>query len=161
MKLRLKPQHAALIALAIFVIGIAVTSLLGLYSTKTLKIPAVLTSADYAGQYDPGDIRGSYTFADISSLYGVPLEDLAAAFGQDVRSASVLKCKDLGTLYAGAPAEIGTASMRLFVAYYTGLPYEPSGDTYLPETAAVILLENGGLNDARRSYLAAHTINII
>ena len=153
----IKPKHAAVLTLLIFIIGIFATSQLGLYSTKTQKTPAVLDSAGYNGQYDPGDIRGSYTFSDISRLYGVPLSDLAAAFGQNERTAAVLKCKDIEALYADTPYEIGTASVRLFVAWYTNLPYEPVTGEYLPDTAASILLSKGDLSDERLMYLKDHT----
>ncbi len=156
--MRMKPQFAALIALAIFIAGIGITSLLGVYSTETQKNPAKLDLIEYDGQYDPADIRGSFTFVDISGLYGVPIEDLAAAFGQDARTAEVLKCKDIESIYEESAYEIGTASMRLFVAYYTGLPYTPTSDEYLPETAVAILVETGNLSSERAAYLESHTV---
>ena len=54
-------------------------------------------------------------------------------------------------------AEIGTASVRLFVAFYKGMPYDLSTDTYLPESAAVILRARN-LSSEQAAYLAAHTV---
>ncbi len=155
--MKIKPQLAIVITLIICVAGIAVTSALGLYNTKTTKTPSKLDQAGYTDQNDPSDIRGSYTFSDISSLYSVPLEDLSAAFGQSFKTAAALKCKDLETLYAGSPEEIGTASMRMFVAFYLGLPYDLAGETYLPDSAASILREKGAMTPDQGSYLNTHT----
>lgn len=158
--MKIKPQLAILITLIISIIGIAATTAAGLYSTKTTKTPAKLDQPGYADQYDPGDIRGSYSFSDISSLYDVPLEDLSAAFGQTSKAAATLKCKDLESIYTDSPEEIGTASMRMFVAYYLGLPYEPADDTFLPDTAAKILKEKGAMTSEQSNYLDTHTVTI-
>lgn len=154
--MKIKPQLAFLITLVIFIVGIAATSALGLYNTKTNKEPAKLDQAGYTNQNDPGDIRGSYTFSDISSLYGVALDDLSDAFGQSGSTSAATKCKDLATIYASSPEEIGTASMRMFVAFYLGLPYAPTEDTYLPDSAANILKEKGAMTVEQKSYLDAH-----
>ena len=50
-----------------------------------------------------------------------------------------------------------TASVRLFVAFYKGMPYDLSTDTYLPESAAVILRVRN-LKNEQAVYLAAHTV---
>lgn len=158
--MKIKPQLAFFITLMIFVAGIVTTSALGLYNTTTTKEPAKLDEAGYTDQNDPGDIRGSFTFSDISSLYGVPLEDISSAFGQSVQTAAALKCKDLETLYADSTEEIGTASMRMFVAFYLGLPYEPAEDAFLPDSAAKVLKEKGTMTSEQSSYLDTHTAAI-
>ena len=65
--------------------------------------------------------------------------------------------KELEEMYAGSEQEIGTASVRLFVAFYNGLPYDLSTDIYLPESAAA-LLRARNLSSEQAAYLAAHTV---
>ena len=60
-------------------------------------------------------------------------------------------------MYAGSAQEVGTASVRLFVAFYLGLPFDLSTDIYLPESAAAILGERS-LTPEQAAYLAAHTL---
>jgi hypothetical protein len=156
--MKLKPQIAVLAVLVIFAAGILFTNVAGLWSTTSTKTPSKIANLEAADAYDPDDIRGSFTFGDISSLYGVPLEDLAAAFGVDEKVAASFKCKDLEGLSEDAAYEIGTASVKLFTAYYTGLPYTPTEETYLPESAAEVLLAHGAMTPEQSEYLAAHTV---
>lgn len=157
--MKLKPQTAILAALAIFISGIFLTSAAGLWNTQSTKIPARLDIQQYSGAYDPADIRGSYTFSEISSLYQIPLSDLAAAFGVGEQDASGFKCKDLETIYADSAYEIGTGSVRMFTAFYLGLPYEPTEEDYLPEPAAEILSERGSMTQEQQDYLQTHTVS--
>ena len=156
--MKIRPQIAIIITLMIFVSGIAISSATGLWTTKSTKTPVKLTDPSYAGEYDPADIRGSYTFADISSLFNVPIEDLSAAFGFDASSAATFKCKDLETIYENSEFEVGTASVRMFVAYYLGLPYEPTEETYLTDTAVNILNEKGNLTPDQKIYIDSHAV---
>lgn len=158
--MKLKPQTAILIVLAIFISGIAITSAAGVWTTKTTKVPAKLTDTEYSGMYNPADIRGSYTFSDISRLYDIPVEDLCAAFGIDEEQVSDFKCKDLESIFAESPYEIGTASVRMFTAYYLGEPYDPAEVVYLPDTAVNILMERGSMTQAQREDLESHKIPV-
>ena len=156
--MKVKPQAAIAVTLIVFVFGILITSAAGIWTTKMAKTPAKLRDAQFSGAYDPSDIRGSHTFSDISALYGIPLEDLAAAFGIDESAANTFKCKDLESIYGGSPNEIGTASVKMFAACYLGLPYDPTEETYLPQSAAQILTEKGAMSQAQRDYLQSHTV---
>ncbi len=158
MKLTSKP-----LALAILVIlfgGIMVTTAMNWWKTESSKQPAVFTDGELAGEYNPADIRGSYTFGEVSDLFEIPLADLAIAFqipaGTD---AAAFSLKTLETIYAGLPQEIGTSSVRLFAAWYKGLPYDITEDTYLLPEAVEILKRQGALTADQESYLASHTIS--
>jgi hypothetical protein len=86
---------------------------------------------------------------------------LAQAFGVSSESdAAVFQVKELETIYADQEYEIGTASVRLFVAFYTGLPYEIVGDLYLPKRAVEMLKSHADLTSEQIDYLDAHTIAI-
>jgi hypothetical protein len=151
---------AGLILLILFG-GIAFSNATGWWQTESSKSPATFTDGEFAGQPNPADIRGSYTFGDISRSFDVPVQILGQAFGIPAEAdAATYAIKDLETLYADQQFEIGTASIRLFVAFYTGLPYDLIDDTYLPATAVVILKARGTLSQEQLSYVEAHSLDL-
>ena len=68
------------------------------------------------------------------------------------------KLNGLETIYAGSDFEIGTSSIRLFIAWYKGLPFEITEDIYLPKSAADILTNYVPLNQEQIDYLEGHVI---
>ncbi len=157
MKLNSKTLAVALAALLFG--GVAIAKVAGLWITESNKIPAKITSGEAAGQYNPADIRGSYSFQDVANAFAIEPKVLLDAFGIQGKTATEMKNKDLETIYAGAPQEIGTSSMQAFVALYKGLPMELT-DEYLPKTAADILLSTGKLTQQQKDYLATHTVDL-
>lgn len=172
--MKLKPTTTFLIALVFVAAGIAATIATGLWQTESDKTPrkldlaAVETAVTAGGgtadgdaaavQYDPADIRGSYSFGEISTLYGVPLSDLARAFGLSEAEAGDFQAKALESRYPDAAEELGTASIRMFVAYYLGLPYTPTEETWLPRTAVEVLTASGRMTAQQAAYASAHAI---
>jgi hypothetical protein len=109
---------------------------------------------------NPADIRGSYTFGDVQANFGVPAELLVQAFQVDTTDATAFPVKELETQYEDSAVEIGTASVRLFVALYTGLPYDLTLETsYLPDSA-VLILQTRELTAEQNDYLEAHSISL-
>ncbi len=158
--MKIKPQTTIIIAASIVIAGIAITSVTGLWATQSTKIPQKLKEEQYSGQYDPSDIRGSYTFLDISNIFDIPLADLSGAFIVDENKAAAFQCKDLEVIFSQTTNEIGTESVRMFVAFYKGLPYELTSDTYLPENAASILENKSAITADQLAYLENHTVII-
>jgi hypothetical protein len=97
--------------------GILFSSALGWWSTVSSKTPATYTEGEFAGQADPADIRGSYTLGDIERNFDVPMEVLAQAFAVQSDDLAAFQVKSLEEQYAESPVEIGTSSVRLFVAF--------------------------------------------
>ena len=155
MKLTAKPLAA--IVIAIMFGGIFFSSALGLWQTESTKVAATYIEGEYAGQANPADIRGSYTFGDVEKNFKLPAEILVKAFGVKTEDPAAFQVKSLEEIYAESPLEVGTASVRLFVAFYLGLPIDLSTDMYLPEAAAVLLQEKN-LSVEQKSYLETHTI---
>ncbi len=147
---------AAIVVVALFG-GILFSSAMGWWETKSTKQAARFTGGEFAGQADPADIRGSYTFADIDSNFGVPPAVLAEAFGVEAGNAEAYAVKDLESRYGGSAYHVGTSSVRLFVAWYLGMPYTLGADTYLPESA-VRVLRTRNLSSEQVAYLEAHTV---
>ena len=159
--MKLKAHTTLLAAALIVAAGIAATMFTGLWQTVGTRVPKKLEAAvavPLAGQtaYDPADIRGSYTFGDITAYYGIPLATLAEAFHVVESEAEAFQVKALETLWAG-DVEIGTASVRMFVACYLGLPYTPAEEVWLPASAAQILATQAVMTDTQAAYVAAHT----
>src|SRR6056297_59631 len=161
MKLR-SPQIALLSLIFVFG-GILVSMLTGLWQSESSKVPATYTSGEFSGQYNPADIRGSYSFADVASAFGVPADILVQAFGfETYENPKDLQIKLFEDVYGVIDGkEIGTDSMRLFVALYLGLPYTPEEDTGLPLRSVQSLLEAGKVDSESASeYRQEYAVDI-
>ena len=149
------------LATIVFVIlfgGILFSSAMGWWQTESTKEAATFSEGEFAGLPNPADIRGSYTFGDVENNFSVPAGTLAQAFGVTTDDPATFGVKNLETIYADQEYEIGTASVRFFVALYTGLPYEIVDDTYLPKRAVEMLKSHVTLTADQITYLDAHAI---
>lgn len=143
--MKLRSAHLAVLVLVAVFGTILVTSLTGAWVTTTTRIPGQISEGEFAGASDPADIRGSYSFDDVQAAFGVPVPVLAQAFGVPEAGAGAYAAKDLEEAYGDVGGmEIGTDSLRLFVALYTGVPYTPEETTGLPESAWEILRSRDG-----------------
>jgi hypothetical protein len=141
--------------------GIAFASAMGWWATESSKVPASFAEGEFAGQANPADIRGSYTFGDISNSFDVAPAVLAQAFGVQTDEPAAFAVKELESLYADSGFEIGTTSIRLFVAYYTGLPFDTTGqEIYLPKSATEILMAKNNLAPEQLAYLEKYTAEL-
>jgi polyferredoxin len=160
----MKPVFAGIALVVILFGGIGVSKVFNLWITESTKVPAKYTSGEGSGQYNPADIRGSYTFNDINKSFDVPVKDLAEAFGTNNAGDLVsFKVKELETIYAqykGTEKEIGTENVRYFVALYKGLPYKLEGDKYLPKPALKVLEASGKLTEEQKKYVQSHLVDI-
>lgn len=128
MKLR-SPLIALVLAVA-FIGGIGLTIAFNLWKTESGKNVADLQK--------PADIKGSHNFSLIAEAFAIPLTDLLAAFGE--KEKTDIQCKELEAVYEDlSGGEIGTDSVRLFVALYRGLDFTPEETTLLPRSAYPIL----------------------
>ena len=149
----------AIIMLVMLFGAIAFSSVMGWWVTESTKQPVAFTEGEFAGQANPADIRGSYTFGDVAKSFDVTPEILAKAFGITEGVPASFAVKELEAIYLDSGYEIGTVSVRLFVAFYTGLPFDTTGqEIYLPQSAADILLAKGNLTPEQIAYLEKHTV---
>jgi len=155
--MNLTSKTLAALVVAILFGGIFFSSAMGWWQTESTKEAAKITTGEFAGQANPADIRGSYTFGDVEKNFAVPSAVLAEAFGIKDDNPAAFAVKSLEEMYAGSAQEIGTASVRLFVAFYKGMLYDLSTDTYLPESAAAMLRARK-LSSEQAAYLGAHTV---
>ena len=162
--MKVKSYAVALIVLLVIFGSVAVTSYLGQWKTTTDKVPAKYTQGEASGEYNPADIRGSYTFTQIEDAFGIPLEELGVAFGvKDPSKYATFQVKELETIYeplAASGKEVGTDSVRIFVALYKGLPITLTETTYLPRPAADILKAKATLNQEQQEFIDKHTVDI-
>ncbi len=141
--------------------GIALSSAMGWWATESTKKPTTFTEGEFAGLANPADIRGSYTFGDIANAFDITPEILAQAFNVSTADPAAFAVKDLEAIYFESGYEIGTNSVRMFVAFYTGLPFDLTiEETVMPQTAIDILLVKGNLTPEQVSYLETHTVNL-
>jgi len=162
--MKIKSLHLGILVIVFIFGGIAATSATNMWQTTNAKVAATIKTGEFAGQANPADIKGSYTFADVNKNFNVPVQDLAKAFAlDDVKDPAAFKNKDLEARYAElakSGKEIGTGSVRMFVAYYLGLPYDPGENTWLPVPAAEILKQRGKMTPAQAKYVEEHTVQI-
>lgn len=160
--MELKAKPLGIIVIVVLFGSIGLTTAAGWWRSYPGKTPTTFATGEAAGQANPADIRGSYTFGDISRAFQVPLDALSMGFGLPAEGdASVFRVKELETTYASLAAEgraIGVDSVRLFVALYTGSPFEIVGDIYLPAQAVRILTEKAKLTPDQAAYLQAHEV---
>lgn len=162
--MKIKSKSLAVIIMVFIFGSVALTSVMGLWKTTNDKTPARYKGGEFAGQYDPADIRGSYTFGDIFDAFGVPVEDLGKAFGVlDPAKYASFQCKELETIYAPLAAEgkqVGTGSVRYFVALYKGLPIAAEENTYLLKPAVEILKSKAKLTLEQISTLEKYSVDL-
>lgn len=138
-------QWSIILTLVIIFGGIFLTDRLGLWETESTKIP----TKTQTGEFDPGDIRGSYTFGDIENSFDVPAKKLAIAFGITTDTPEAFQIKTLEEIYVSLSddTEIGTGSVRYFVSLYTGIESSLAEPTWLPTPAIDLLIAEGLIND--------------
>ncbi|MCF7914720.1 MAG: hypothetical protein K9L66_06115 [Spirochaetaceae bacterium] len=161
--MKLRSPQIALLSLVFVFGGILVSMLAGVWRSESSKVPATYTSGEFAGQYNPADIRGSYSFADVAVAFDVPADLLVQAFGfETYENPDDLQIKLFEDVYGVVDdKEIGTDSMRLFVALYLERPYTPEEDTGLPLRAVQSLLEAGKIDLERASeYRQEYAVDI-
>jgi len=149
---------AALVVIIIFG-GIMISAGLGWWETESSKVAANFTEGEFTGQANPADFRGSYTFGDVEKNFGVPASVLGDAFNISTDPAA-FQIMQLEEMAVDGEVEIGTASVRLFVAFYKNLPFDLSTDTYLPESAST-LLKKQNLTSEQSTYLDTHTTTVL
>lgn len=157
-----KPQNhisstvVAITIILVLVLGITVAKWSGVYRTESSKIPRLIAEGEFKGQYDPSDIRGSYTFQNVSDAFGIPVNILAKAFGVNTSNSADFQLKALEEVYTN----VGTSSMREFTAMYIGIPYQNESDG-LPITAIQVLLDDGCIDEEQYQYLIEkyHSLN--
>jgi len=170
--MKIKNWHMGLIVLIVIFGGIAGTMAFNLWNTEGGGggqgsggggVPVTFKVGEFAGKYNPADIRGSYSFGNISELFEIPLTELGTAFGLGaIDNLADFKCKDLHETYANLEEdiEIGTGSVKMFVALYTGLPYTLADDEYLPQSAVELLKAKANLTEDQVAFLDTHSVDI-
>lgn len=162
--MKIKSKVLGTLVIVVIFGSIFISSALDLWKTESSKIPKRITEGKFVGKYDPNDIRGAYTFGEVSEIFDIPLEDLRKAFGlsKDI-DVSKFKNRDLEEIYGELEEqgkEIGNASVKFFVALYIGVPYDFDEDTYLSKEAVEILKKHDVLLEEHIKYLDIHTVDI-
>jgi len=162
--MKIKISTLAISMLVIIFGGILIASVLGVWGSKS-ELEQI--NARYDGMdagLDPAQIRGSFSFAEVSEFFGIPLDVLAEAFMlPETVDPQYFYNRDMEALFGAVlteDQEIGNSAVQYFVALYTGLPYQQSEEMYLPQAAVDILKAQAELTDEQIAYLDAHTVQI-
>lgn len=158
--MKITPRLMAVFVVVILFGGILVSMALGEWTTKSTKEPLQFSEGEFAGEYNPADIRGSYTFGDVSRLFDIPLDQLAIAFRVLEPDVAAVSLKTLEEKFVDLDVDLGTSSVRLFVNLYKGYPLDFSvEDSYLLPEATELLKETVFLSPDVLAYLESHTVN--
>lgn len=125
--------------------------------------PMVLTAGEFAGQYNPADIRGSFTIEAISRYYNIPLSVVCEAFHIPEEEAANIQNKHFKYIYAGlekSGKNVGNGSMIVFVSMYKRMPFNVHEPEYLLEPAADILKSLGTLSAEELDYLDKYVVSL-
>lgn len=160
--MKIKTSTLAIILFVIFFCGIYSSNLAGFWKTEASKNVRTISNGTSSGQKNPNDIKGSFSFLDISNNFDIPVNELQEAFGiRDVDNIEAFKCKDLEIYYGkNISKEIGTGSVKMFVALYKGIEYAIEEDTYLPEAAVSLLKQKGHLSKEKLEYIEKHIVKV-
>lgn len=150
----------ALTAIVFVFGGIFISDALGFWKTTGSKEPRKFESGQFAGEYDPWDIRGSYTFGNVEDAFNIDSEILARAFGVKVDNPYDFQIKNLESMYKdeGFPVEIGTGSVRYFTALYNGLPL--LDDAGLTKQSITILYNSNKIDEPLYRQLMTAAIDL-
>ncbi|MDS0525180.1 hypothetical protein NNC19_05760 [Clostridium sp. SHJSY1] len=159
--MKIKTLTLAMVLFLIFFGGIYSSNLAGLWKTESSKTVRTIQNGNSSGQKNPADIKGSFSFLDISNNFEISVEDLQKAFDiKNVDNIKEFKCKDLEAYYGeNLSNEIGTGSVKMFVALYKGVEYGIEEDTYLPNTAVSFLKEKVNLSREELEYIENHVVD--
>ncbi len=160
--MKITAKTAALILPLFFLVGILSTMAAGYWATESSKTPVKYETGEFAGEYNPADIRGSYSFGDIENVFGIPVDSLARAFGfTGEEDPSAIQAKLFEEVYGIVDGkEVGTDSLRYFVALYLGLPYEPDEETALPQPALSVLKKEAALSEETLAEVESRLVSL-
>lgn len=155
--MKIKQYQIGVLIVVILFAGIGLFEGVGLWKTESDKTPSKFKEGLYEGQANPADIRGSYSFMDVSNAFGIEEDVLKEAFliEPSVNASDVFN-KDLESLYEGL--EIGNGSVKAFVALYVKLPYDYEDDYLFESAVRLIEAKRQDLNESEVAYLRSHTI---
>lgn len=141
----------------------------GIFTSKALGIWAEeaeekLVKYDNIDAYKPDDIRGSFSFTEVSTYYDIPVEDLLKAFKYplDVDPNTIFgkDFEERFATYSTDTQELGNGSIKQFVAIYHDLPYILDETVLLPAEALIVLKEHRSLDEETLNYLDNHIVEI-
>lgn len=165
--MKLKSTVVVILIVVMFFGVIALTKVTGSWSVEggsgngNGNTPNRLNIESTDGSYAPGDIRGSFTYEDVSNLFGIPMEDLIKAYQlPEGANAALYRVNFLESVFEDTDYEMGTSAMELFVSLYTGLPYETDEEPDFLASAVAVLQAQGNLTPEQEAYLAEHTISM-
>ena len=141
--------------------GIFASKALGIW---TVEAKAKLIKYDALDAYKPDDIRGSFSFEDVSTYYDVPVEALLKAFKYPLDTdPSTVSGKDFEERFAAyhtETLELGNGSIKQFVAIYQDLPYTLDETALFPAEALEVLSNHRSLDTETLNYLNAHIVEV-
>ena len=158
----IKANTAGITFIILMIGGLLLSMATGYWKTESSKEPMKFTEGEFAGTNNPADIRGSYSLEDIKNAFDIPVETLATAFGfTDEENPGIIQVKLFEEAFGIIDGkEIGTDSMRYFVALYKGLPFVAEENTAIPKPAISILKKEGAMTEAELAIASENSVTL-
>ena len=155
----LKAKPLSIIVVVLLFSSITVANIIGRWDSEHKPQGANDNDRYFASQPAPININDSQTFGDIDRLSNIPTTILAKAFNLPPEiNSTAFAIKEIQSIYVDQDIEIGTSSVRLFVALYNGLSYETTEPTYLPLTAVDMLISHRVLLPEQVEFMDTYAI---
>ncbi len=157
MTLNSKPLSIIIVGILFGIVTIA--NMIGRWKSEFILKPNTENNHIFATEVAPADSNDSHTFGDIDRLFNISTTILAKAFNLPAETnITAFSIKELHTIYGEQDVEIGTSSVRLFVALFSGLNYETTAQVYLPLSAVDMLISRRVLAPEQVKYMGAYAL---
>lgn len=156
--MKISEKLMSIIIIMVFLLGIITAMTLGIWNTSESKEKNIKIQENIE-IFVPTDIKGSFTFGEISQIFNIEIKVLYDAFRipKGIQNQS-LEVKNIAPIFESLSFEVGRKSMVAFVSLYNGIPTNIEG-IYLPKEAVNIIFErNKNLSLEDRKYLDAHKV---
>jgi hypothetical protein len=78
--MKMRAWMLGVVAVGIMFGSVLISDALGYWQTESTKTPAVISTGEFAGEADPADIRGSYSFGDVEAAFDHQVRGIGRGF---------------------------------------------------------------------------------
>lgn len=150
-------------SLIIIFVGIYLADLLGFWNTTSSSDFTIIDEETQKEVLSIDEIRGSTSFEELESFFGVPAVQLATAFNFNTNTPELLKAMDVSEAYdyLGEDVEMGTGSVRMFIYMYTGTSMAGLEEIEnIPSTAKEVLENEGKWTEELEEMMTGYIVVI-
>ena len=155
----LKAKPLSILLVVVLYSSVTAANIIGRWDSELKPQDANDNDRYFATRPAPTNINDSNTFGDIDRLFNIPTTILAKAFNLPAEiNSTAFTIKEIQAIYVDQDIDIGSSSVRLFVALYNGLSYETTEPIFLPLTAVDMLISHRALLPEQVEFMETYAI---